>query len=129
MKPTVVIAEDHLGCLEDLTKLIANEYEVVAVATDGKRGLAAALRSHPDIVILDINLPQLDGISAAREMRRNGLSSKIVFLTVHEELEFREGAFRAGANGYVFKSRMATDVLLALREVLAGRMFLSCPAE
>lgn len=80
MKPTVTIVEDHLGCLEDLAKLIATEYEIVAVATDGKRGLAAALRSRPDVVILDISLRQLDGISAAREMRRNGLSSKGKFL-------------------------------------------------
>jgi DNA-binding NarL/FixJ family response regulator len=125
MKPTVVIVEDHPGCLEDLTKLIADDYEVAAVATDGKRGLAAALRSCPDVVILDISLPQLDGLSAAREMRRNGLSSKILILTVHEELEFKEGAFRAGADGYVFKTQMASDILLALREVLAGRTFLS----
>lgn len=125
MKPTVVIVEDHPGCMKDLTELIANDYEVVAVATDGKRGLAAALRCNPDIVILDISLPQLDGISAAREMRRNGLSSKILFLTVHEELEFKEGAFRAGADGYVFKTHMASDILLALREVFAGRTFLS----
>ena len=125
MKPTVVIVEDHLGCMNDLTKLIASDYEVVAVATDGKRGLAAALRCRPDAVILDISLPLLDGISAAREMRRNGLTSKILFLTVHEELEFKEGAFRAGADGYVFKTQMASDILLALREVLAGRTFLS----
>ena len=125
MKPTVVVVEDHPGCMEDVTKLIASDYEVVAVATDGRRGLAAALRCRPDVVILDISLPQLDGISAAREMRRNGLSSKILFLTVHEELEFREGAFRAGADGYVFKTHMHSDILLALKEVLAGRTFLS----
>jgi CheY-like chemotaxis protein len=125
MKPTVVIVEDHLGCMNDLTKLIASDYEVVAVATDGKRGLTAALRCRPDVVILDISLPQLDGISAAREMRRNGLNSKILFLTVHEEPEFKEGAFRAGADGYVFKTHMASDILLALKEVLAGRTFLS----
>jgi DNA-binding NarL/FixJ family response regulator len=125
MKPTLVIVEDHLGCLNDLTNLIASDYEVVAVATDGKRGLAAALRCRPDVVILDISLPQLDGISAAREMRRNGLRSKILFLTVHEEPEFKEGAFRAGADGYVFKTHMASDILLALKEVLAERTFLS----
>jgi DNA-binding NarL/FixJ family response regulator len=125
MKPTVVIVEDHPGCMEDLIKLIDSDYEIVAVATDGKRGLAAALRSRPDVVILDISLPQLDGISAAREMRRSGLSGKILFLTVHEEVEFKEGAFRAGADGYVFKTQMASDILLALREVLAGRTFLS----
>jgi DNA-binding NarL/FixJ family response regulator len=125
MKPTVLIVEDHPGCMDDLTTLLESDYEIVAVATDGKRGLAAALRSLPDVVIMDISLPQLDGISAAREMRRSGLSAKILFLTVHEELEFREGAFRAGADGYVFKSQMASDILLALREVLIGGKFVS----
>jgi DNA-binding NarL/FixJ family response regulator len=125
MKPTVVIAEDHLGCLEDISKLITEDYEIVAVATDGKRGLSAVLRSRPDVVILDISLPEMDGISAAKEIRKYGLKSKILFLSVHEEPEFREGAFNAGANGYVFKSQMNADILKALEEVLAGHTFLS----
>jgi DNA-binding NarL/FixJ family response regulator len=125
MKPTVVIAEDHLGCLEDISKLITQDYEIVAVATDGKRGLSAVLRARPDVVILDISLPEMDGISAAKEIRKYGLKSKILFLSVHEEPEFREGAFNAGANGYVFKSQMNADILNALKEVLAGHTFLS----
>ena len=125
MKPTVVIVEDHPGCLEDVTRLIAEAYEVVAVAANGRLGLNAALRCKPDIVILDISLPELDGISVAREMRRKGLNSKILFFTVHEELEFKEAAFRAGADGYVYKSQMTADVPTAMKEVLAGRRFLS----
>jgi DNA-binding NarL/FixJ family response regulator len=125
MRPTVVIAEDHLGCLEDVSKLIARDYEIVGVATDGERGLSAVMRVHPDVVILDISLPRMDGIAAAREIRKTGLNCKILFLTVHEEEEFKEGAFRAGADGYVYKSQMTTDILKALHEVLAGRPFLS----
>lgn len=70
LKPTVVIAEDHLGYLERISKLLAPEFEIVAVATDGRRGLSAAIHSEPDVVILDISLPGLDGIEAAREIRK-----------------------------------------------------------
>jgi len=125
MRPTVVIVEDHLGCLEDISKLLAREYEIVAIASNGRRGVQSALRCKPDVVVLDISLPELNGIAAAREMRKKGLNSKILFLSVHEELEFREAAFHAGANGYVFKSQMRADVLTAIKEVLAGRTFLS----
>ena len=125
MRPTVVIAEDHLGCLENVSQLISRDYEIVAVATDGERGLSATLRARPDVVILDVSLPRMDGIATAKEIRKNGLECKILFLTVHEEPEFKEGAFRAGANGYVYKSLMAVDILTALKEVLAGRPFLS----
>ena len=106
MRPTIVIAEDHLGCLEDVSKLISRDYEIVAVATDGERGLSAVLRVRPDVVILDISLPRLDGIAAAREIRKNGLKCKILFLTVHEELEFKEGARRPpGPLRFLFLAR------------------------
>ena len=129
MKPTVVVTEDHPGCLETICNLIEQDYEVVAVATDGKTGLHAALTSRADVVILDISLPELNGIAVAREIRRRGLNSKILFVTVHEEPEFRESAFLAGANGYVFKSQMTADLTLALKEILVGRVFLSHTAE
>jgi len=124
-RPTVVIAEDHLGCLEDISKMIARDYEILAVAGSGKRAITAALRCKPDVVILDVSLPELNGIAAAREMRKNGLKSKILFLTVHEEPEFKEAAFHSGANGYVYKSQMNADVLVALKQVLAGGTFVS----
>lgn len=125
VRPTVVIVEDHLGCLEGVSKLIERDYEVVAVAGNGKRAITTALRCKPDVVILDVSLPELNGIAAAREMRKNGLKSKILFLTVHEEPEFKEAAFHSGANGYVYKSQMNADVLVALKQVLAGGTFVS----
>ncbi len=124
-KPTVVIVEDHLGYLEKISKLLALDCEILAVATDGRRGLSAILRSKPDIVILDIALPELDGIATARAIRREGIDSKIVFATVHEDAEFMSSAFQAGANGYVFKSQLTADLVPAVIEVLAGRTFLS----
>jgi DNA-binding NarL/FixJ family response regulator len=124
-KPTVVIVEDHLGYLEKISKLLALDFEILAVATDGRRGLSATLRSKPDIVILDISLPELDGIAAAREIRRKGVVSKIVIATVHEDADFMNSALQAGANGFVFKSRLTADLIPAVNEVLAGRTFRS----
>lgn len=120
-----MIVEDHIGYLEKISKLLAPEYEIVAVATDGMRGLSAILKSRPDIVILDVALPELDGIAAAREIRRNGIESKIVFATVHEEADFMKSALQAGANGYVFKSRLTADLMPAVNQVLAGHTFVS----
>jgi DNA-binding NarL/FixJ family response regulator len=125
LKPTVVIAEDHLGYLERISKLLSSEFEIVAVATDGRRGLSAAIHTEPDVVILDISLPGLDGIEAAREIRKKGLESKILFVSIHEEPDFASCALQAGGNEYVFKSRMTLDLIVAMKEVLAGRMFLS----
>jgi DNA-binding NarL/FixJ family response regulator len=124
-KPTVIVAEDSRIYLERIAKLVAKDFEILAVTTDGNRGLAATMRSSPDVVLLDIALPGISGIEIAREIRRSGQKSKIVFVTVHEGADFMQGAVQAGADGYVFKSRLDTDLLRALDEVLAGRVFLS----
>jgi DNA-binding NarL/FixJ family response regulator len=129
MKRTVIVAEDNCVYLERIAKLVAKDFEILAVATDGTRGLAVAVRSCPDVVLLDIALPGLSGIEVAREIRRSGRKSKIVFVTVHEGTDFMQGAVQAGADGYVFKSRLDTDLLRAMDEVLAGRTFLSTNAE
>ena len=129
IKPTVIVAEDHFIYLERIARLVAEDFEIVAVARDGSKGLAATLHSCPDVVLLDISLPGIDGIEAAREIRRSGLNCKIVFVSVHEGEDFKRCAVQAGADGYVFKSRLDTDLLQALGEVLAGRVFLSSNGE
>lgn len=92
---------------------------------DGQALLEEAARLEPDILVLDISMPVLNGIEATRQLRAAGSRAKIVFLTVHQDAEYVHAALAAGAQGYVTKCQLATDLLVALREVLADRSFVS----
>ncbi len=87
--------------------------------------LEAEADLQPDIMIIDISMPLLNGIEAARQLKQSGSEAKIIILTVHEDPDFVRAAVAAGVSGYVIKSRMATDLVSAVREVLKGRRFLS----
>jgi DNA-binding NarL/FixJ family response regulator len=87
--------------------------------------IEAVARLHPDILVIDISMPVLSGIEAAQQLKQSGTDAKIVFLTIHEDPDFVQAALAAGASGYVVKSRLATDLLLAIRAALAGGRFVS----
>ena len=84
-----------------------------------------AARLAPDLIVLDISMPKLNGIEAARQLKAAGSRAKIVFLSVHDDADYVRGALAAGAHGYVVKPRLASDLLLALRQVLASGSFVS----
>jgi len=88
-----------------------------------------AARLQPDLIVLDISMPGLTGIEAAQELREAKSTAKLIFLTVHERVEFVRACLAEGALGYVVKSRLAVDLLPAIREVLAGRRFISPPVS
>ena len=92
---------------------------------DGRALLAEAERLHPDVIVLDITMPRLDGIEAARQLRRSHQPARLVFLTVHEDADFARAALDAGGLGYVVKARLASDLLPAIRAALADRPFVS----
>ena len=123
----VLLADDHKAMLEHVTQLLEPEFEVVGAVRDGRAALEAVAGLHPDLLVLDVSMPVLSGLDAARELQRMGSQIKIVFLTVHEEPEFLRESFANGASAYVVKPRLATDLAVALREVLAGRSFVSPP--
>jgi DNA-binding NarL/FixJ family response regulator len=104
---------------------LAGEYFVVGSVVDGCALLAEAERLQPDVVVLDITMPQLDGIEAARQLRRLHRPARLVFLTVHEDADFAQAALGAGGLGYVVKARLASDLLPAIRAALADRRFIS----
>src|SRR5262249_44207663 len=106
-------------------RLLQPEFEVVKTVADGQALLKEAARLEPDVLVLDISMPVLNGIEAARQLRAAGSRARIVFLTVHQDPEYVHAALAAGAQGYVAKSQLATDLLLALRETLADRSFVS----
>lgn len=121
----VFLADDHEAVLRATTALLGPDFEVVGTAMDGQSLIEATLRLKPDLLIVDISMPVLNGIEAIRRLRDAGSTAKVVFLTVHDDQDFAQAAISAGASGYVIKPRMATDLIPAIKEVLAGRSFVS----
>jgi len=123
--PTVLVADDHLGVRERVLSLLSPDFEVVGTAGDGKELIAEALRLRPDVIVLDITMPLCTGIEAVHELREAGLSARFVFLTVHEQPEFLEACFAEGALGYVTKSHLQKDLILAICQAMCGNTFIS----
>jgi DNA-binding NarL/FixJ family response regulator len=104
---------------------LAGECLVVGSVGDGRELLAEAERLHPDVIVLDITMPGFDGIEAARQLRRSERPACLVFLTVHEDADYARAALDAGALGYVVKTRLASDLLPAIRAALSDQSFIS----
>ena len=119
-KPTVVLADDHVAVLERVSQLLREDYEVVAAVPDGSAAVAAVAQHKPDIVVLDIAMPVLGGIEAARQMVAAGSDSSIIFLTVKEDPEYMQAATALGAL-YLLKPHMYLDLPRALDAVVADR--------
>jgi DNA-binding NarL/FixJ family response regulator len=128
-RPRVLLADDHAPMRERVKILLESEFQIVGNVDNGKDLVTEAERLQPELVLLDISMPGLTGIEAARKLRENGVQAKFVFLTVHERVEFVRACFAEGALGYVVKSRLAADLIPALREALSGRRFISPPVS
>ena len=125
-RPTrILVADDHCAVLESLVPILESQFTVVGTASDGKAAVEAEEKLRPDVVVLDISMPVMSGIDAARQMRRGGSKASIVFLTVHQDSDILAAATRAGGLGYVVKTRLKTDLILAIKEALEGRGFVS----
>lgn len=124
-RPTLLLADDEAAVLEGVRRLVESEFRVVATVSDGQALLAAADRCKPDVILADISMPLLNGFEAARRLKAATPSARIIFLTVHEERTVVTEALELGVNGYVVKRSAAQDLLPAIREVLAGRCFVS----
>jgi DNA-binding NarL/FixJ family response regulator len=121
----VLVADDHGAMLENLVRVLSCEYEVVAAVHDGLSVIADAARLQPDLLVLDIAMPGLSGIAAARQLKARGSTAKVVFVTMHHDREFVEASLALGPVGFVAKDRLMLDLLPAIREVLAGQSFVS----
>jgi two-component system nitrate/nitrite response regulator NarL len=120
----VLLADDHARVLAAATQLLNTGYRILATVADGLRALESAEQLNPDIVILDIGMPKLDGIETARALRQSGCRAKIIFLTVLDD-DAHITAARSYGDGYVLKSRMYSDLPRAIEEALAGGFFVS----
>ena len=121
----ILVAEDHKLMRNRVVRLLKSEFEVVGAVDSGQALLEAAARLKPDVCVLDISMPVVSGIEAAAQLKLGDSPTKVIFLTIHNDSDFVGAAFKSGAEGYVFKTRMAADLLIAVREVMAGRTFLS----
>jgi DNA-binding NarL/FixJ family response regulator len=119
------MADDHAATLAQTARLVGEQHEIVGTVTNGLDLLEAAARLNPDLIVLDITMPGLDGFEVARRLKQAGCRSRIVFLTVHEDADYTKEAMAIGADAYVVKSRIASDLRLAISDALAGRKFVS----
>jgi DNA-binding NarL/FixJ family response regulator len=121
----ILLADDHGKMRDRVKRLLETEFEVVDSVENGLALLEAAAELEPDVCLLDISMPVLNGIETATRLKQSGSTAKIVFLTIHEDPDFVQAALKTGASGYVVKRRMVSDLRPAIREALAGRTFVS----
>jgi len=124
-RPRVLVADDHHAMLDSLVRLLSSEFEIVATVTDGLSAVTAAARLQPDVLILDIAMPGLNGIAAAARLKESGSTAKVVFVTNLHDREFVQESLALGNVGFVVKDRLVADLLPAIRAVLAGQSFVS----
>ena len=121
----VLLADDNRAVRESVAALLEWDFDVVGTAADGREMLMEAARLEPEVVVLDISMPILDGIQAAGQLQASGSAAKVVFLTVEDRAEFIVAGLAAGALGYVVKRRLTSDLIPAIYETIAGRRFVS----
>ena len=127
-RPRIVLVDNYPAILHQMLPLISTEFEMAAVFEDGSLLLGLMHQINPDLIVLDITLPGLNGIEIAALLQKTGTSAKIVFFTVHADPDYAREAFHLGAMGFVVKMRLASDLMPALRAALSGQRFLSpCP--
>lgn len=123
--PSLLLADDNPALLETLVEMLEPTYKVTAALRSGASVLEKVEGFTPDLIILDVSLGDMTGFDVARRLRDTGSHAKIIFLTVHEDIDFVNAAFDLGASGYVFKSRITADLTKAIDIVSSGGRFAS----
>ncbi len=121
----LLLVDDNPEILETLIDMLQPIYVVAAALSDGRSVLEQASALNPDLIILDISLRDMTGFEVVKRLKRAGSSAKVIFLTVHENIDFVRAAFELGAAGYVFKSRIGSDLFEAIDTIAAGGQFSS----
>jgi CheY-like chemotaxis protein len=123
--PTILLVDDNHAVLEVLVGMLEPTYKIAATLCNGTAVVEQAAALHPDLIILDVSLGDISGFEVAKRLKRAGSPAKIIFLSLHEDMDFVGAAFGLGASGYVFKSRLTTDLDNAIAAVLSGGQFSS----
>jgi DNA-binding NarL/FixJ family response regulator len=124
-RPRILIADDHNLVAELCKRLLETEFDVVGVVTDGRALVCAASELRPDVIVLDIAMPVLNGLDAGWQVKKVLPAVKLVYLTMNPDLDVAAEAFRRGASGYLLKTCAAAEMVLAVREVLRGKSYMS----
>ncbi len=124
-RPLVLIADDHRILLEGLGQLLTPVYTLAGLASDGNELLALGRKTRPDLIVTDIDMPGLTGPDAVAQLRRENISPKVIYLTMLADMETAVTVFRSGAAGYILKHSAGNELLDAIREVLAGRVYIT----
>jgi DNA-binding NarL/FixJ family response regulator len=124
-RPRVLLADDHTLLLEAFQRLLSDECDIVGTVTDGRALVSEATRLRPDVVVVDVSMPLLNGIDAARQLKEVVPETRLVFLTMNEDPELAAEAFRVGASAYLVKRSAASELLTAIREALRSRSYVT----
>jgi DNA-binding NarL/FixJ family response regulator len=124
-KMRVLLADDHRMMLEGLKSLLLPEFEIAGAVEDGRELLSKAREVKPDVIVVDISMPNLNGIDAIQQLKEEGSEAKIVFLTMHQDAVYAAKAFEAGASGFVMKHSAPDELVKAIREALMGRTYVT----
>jgi DNA-binding NarL/FixJ family response regulator len=124
-KSRILLADDHQILAEGLRSLLEPEFELVDIVEDGRKLITRAKELSPDVIIADITMPLLNGIEAILKLKKAEVTAKIIILTMHNDITYAMKAFEMGASGFVLKYSAASELILAIREVLAGRTYVT----
>lgn len=124
-KVRVLLADDHKIVLEGLRSLLEPEFELVGTVEDGRALVALAKKLRPDVIVVDISMPLLNGIEAVGQIKKKDPHMKVVFLTMHPDVTYATRAFEAGASGYVLKHSASSELITAIREAIKGRTYVT----
>ena len=124
-KVRILLADDHEAIQARVRSILCEDFEVVGTVGNGRDAITEVGRLDPDVLVIDISMPVLDGLQAVSRLRRKECRTKVVFLTVHEDQDYVYAAMAAGASVYVTKSRITSDLVPAIREALIGHTYIS----
>ena len=124
-RPRLLLADDHIMFSQGLQRLLEDEFDLVGAVGDGQALVEAAGRLKPDVIIVDISMPVMNGFDAVRQLKRKGETAKIIFLTMHADDRMLAEAFRCGGSGYVLKQSAGEELIAGIRKVLAGQKYVT----
>jgi len=124
-RPRILLADDHALVLEGLAKLVMEDCDLVGTVEDGRALIQAAQQLKPDVIVLDISMPKLNGLDAGRQLKKLLPSTKLIFLTMHADPHYAKEAFHIGASGFLLKRSAASELMQAIHAVMKGQYYVT----